>query len=241
MLSVLVLISAQVALPLTPRHAGGISYLVITALGIAGCVFATVTWGLSRVLRVALCTYAATMAIEIAGVRTGVPFGNYSYTRSLQPQLWDVPLLIGLAWFSMLLPAWEVARRITPHRFIRSLMFGAGLMIWDLFLDPMMLGYGFWRFDNPSGWQGVPFSNTFGWFASGAVVSLVPMYLLPERRANNGLAFLYVWMIGFSALGYALPFALDDPEIGVVGTLIALPVLYLALRRRERSWLVSPS
>jgi putative membrane protein len=42
---------------------------------------------------------------EFIGSHTGLPFGRYSYTDLLQPQLGDVPLLIPLAWLMLLPPA----------------------------------------------------------------------------------------------------------------------------------------
>lgn len=235
-ISVLLLASAQIAMPLTDRPAF-LSWVVIVALTASTCTFAAFTWPIRQVLLVALGAFGAGMLIEAVGVRFGVPFGEYSYTRELQPQMAGVPMLVGLAWLAMLLPSWDIARRITGRRWLQAVSCGAALTVWDLFLDPQMIGNGFWFFENPSGWNGVPFSNTVGWFVTGTLLSCIPAFVLDRRTTNNGLAFLYAWMIGFSALGYVIPFALDDPQIGVVGALCAAPLLYLAFYRRPRPWL----
>jgi hypothetical protein len=72
---------------------------------------------------------------------------------------------------------------------------------------------------------------------TGAALSLLPARFFDTRKRNNGLAFVYIWMIGFSALGYVVPFALDDPKIGIVGAVSAAPLLYFAFNKREREWL----
>jgi uncharacterized membrane protein len=214
-----------------------LSWVVIAALAVATCSFALVSWPLRALASVLGGTFLLAMLVEVVGVRLGVPFGEYSYTSSLQPQVLDVPVLVGLAWVAMLVPAWEIARRISSRGWIQAPICGVALVVWDLFLDPQMIGNGFWSFEHPSGWNGVPVSNAVGWFLTGTALSALPIRLLGRCRKNDGLAFLYTWMIGFSALGYIIPFALDDPEIGVVGAICSSPLLYLAWRRRERPWL----
>lgn len=173
------------------------------------------------------------------GIRSGVPFGRYEYTDALRPQILGVPALVGLAWAAMLLPAWELARRITPHRTLQTLVTGIALVVWDLFLDPQMIQNNFWFFSSTSGWQGVPITNAIGWFITGSLLAWIPALLLERNVINNGLAFLYTWMIGFSALGYVIPFALNNPQIGIVGALCAAPLVYLAFGKRDRIWLTS--
>jgi uncharacterized membrane protein len=230
--------SAQIAMPLTDQ-AVFLSYAVVLALLTATCAFACMAWPSGAVFRVLLAVFVLAMAVEAVGIRTGVPFGSYAYSDKLHPQPAGVPVLVGLAWAAMLLPAWDVARRIAPGRWVQAALTGMALVLWDLFLDPQMIGNGFWYFENPSGWNGVPLSNTFGWFITGATLSLLPMRMLDARVSSDGLAFLYAWMIGFSALGYLVPFALDDQEIGAVGVACAAPLLFLAFRRRSRPWLES--
>jgi uncharacterized membrane protein len=238
-ISVLLMTSAQIAMPLINAPVF-LSWVVIAALASSTCTFALLNWGRRRVAAMVSGIFFLAMAIEAVGVHSGVPFGRYFYTSSLQPQVLEVPVLVGLAWVAMLLPAWEIARRITPRSHLRAPLVGLAMTIWDLFLDPQMIGYGFWRFENPSGWNGVPLSNALGWFVAGTVLSLLPMMLLRDGQRNDGLAFLYTWMIGFSALGYLIPFALNDVEIGLVGGLCAAPLLFLAFQRKDRPWLASP-
>lgn len=177
------------------------------------------------------------VAIEAIGVHTGYPFGRYRYTASLQPQVFAVPILVALAWFAMLLPAWDIARRISRRAWLQCLLTGAALAVWDIFLDPQMTRNGFWVFASTEGINGIPVTNTLGWILGGALLAIIPTVLLDRRSVNNGLAFAYVWMIGFSALGFLIPFALDDWRVAITGIVSASPLLYFALGKKERSWL----
>ena len=90
-----------------------------------------------------------TWAIEAIGTATGFPFGSYSYTDHLQPQLLGVPLFIPLAWMMMLPPSWAVAQRLSSSKGkLVFLVLGAlAFTAWDLFLDPQMVKWGLWVWD----------------------------------------------------------------------------------------------
>ena len=49
-------------------------------------------------------------------MRTGLPFGDYSYAGTLGPELLDVPLVVPLAWTMMAYPVLLAARRLTRGR-----------------------------------------------------------------------------------------------------------------------------
>ncbi|MFZ6027996.1 MAG: carotenoid biosynthesis protein [Chloroflexota bacterium] len=166
-------------------HAG-ISFGVLVQVAVV--VFILVqAWGWREALRVVLWVLGLAWVVEFVGSQTGVPFGTYHYTPLLQPQLGHVPLLIPLAWLMMLPPAWAVAERILARRaglwvsqaafvFLAALAFTA----WDLFLDPQMVAWDFWRWEQPGAYFGIPWSNYFGWLlASGLITALVRPRRLP--------------------------------------------------------------
>src|SRR5512141_2772262 len=104
-------------------------------------------WGFARTAKTLLVVSILSYLAELLGSSTGIPFGKYYYSNLLQPQIAGVPLLIPLAWFMMLPPAWAIAEIIAPrsnsrfpiyHVLISALAFTA----WDLFLDPQMVNWG---------------------------------------------------------------------------------------------------
>lgn len=123
-------------------------------------------------------------ASEALGSKTGFPFGAYDYTATLQPQLLGVPLLIPLAWLMMLPPAWAVAQRITGRTsgpvfvIVSALAFTA----WDLFLDPQMVHWGLWVWEEPGLYFGIPLVNFAGWLVvSGLITALARPPALPHK------------------------------------------------------------
>lgn len=149
---------------------------------IAGVVaqFATVMailvqfWGAQRTLRAVAIVLPLTWLIEFVGSTTGLPFGVYHYTDALQPQLGHVPLLIPMAWLMMLPPAWAVATAVSGEanrgRFV--IVSALAFTAWDLFLDPQMVGWGYWIWSNPGLYFGIPLINFAGWILASALVTL---------------------------------------------------------------------
>ncbi len=169
---------------------GGVVLQGLTVILILSDVW---TWG--RTLKTIVIVAVLTWTMEFVGSHTGLPFGRYHYTDRLQPQLGDVPLVIPLAWLMMLPPAWATADLIVGtgmgwFAFISGLAFTA----WDLFLDPQMVRWNFWQWEEKNrstpqieqglgpkaktsvrersrawrrtkrGYFGIPWSNFVGWW-----------------------------------------------------------------------------
>ena len=95
----------------------------------------------------AVAVAATTAIVERVGTRTGVPFGRYEYSGALRPQIAGVPAIVPLAWFAMAVPAREATHAALGGRstaVTRVLVGAAALTAWDLFLDPQMVGEGYW-------------------------------------------------------------------------------------------------
>ena len=130
-------------------------------------------WGARQTLQAVALTLPLAWLVEFVGSKTGLPFGEYHYTELLRPQLGGVPLLIPLAWLMMLPPAWAAAQRIVGAgrnwRFV--LCSAAAFTAWDFFLDPQMVGWGYWVWAQPGGYFGIPWVNFVGWFLSAALIT----------------------------------------------------------------------
>ncbi len=151
----------------------GMSWAVVVQ-AVTVLVILAQAWGWKRTASLlALMTMLAYLA-EFLGSQTGFPFGKYHYTDALQPQWAGVPLLIPLAWWMMLPPSWAVARLIVGERgrlpafaFVAALAFTA----WDLFLDPQMVAWGFWEWETPGSYFGIPLVNYLGWLLVSALIT----------------------------------------------------------------------
>ncbi|MFZ5880107.1 MAG: carotenoid biosynthesis protein [Chloroflexota bacterium] len=168
---------------------------------------------------------------EFIGSHTGLPFGRYSYTDLLQPQLGDVPLLIPLAWLMMLPPAWAAAGLLVPRgpRWLKALTAALAFTAWDLFLDPQMVAWDFWRWYEPGVYFGIPLLNYFGWLLVSFIISYVCM---PGDLPRGSLLAVYVITWVLQSIGQAFFWNLPGPAaFGFVGMgLFAWPALRAHLR-----------
>lgn len=232
--------AAMIATPLLPQ--GGRSRRLLSSVVVVGS-FATTTanavrrWGAPRAATAAAATAAATTAVERIGTQTGVPFGRYAYTPALRPQVLHVPVIVPLAWFAMGLPAREaahaaLAERSTPTR--RIVLGAAALTAWDLFLDPQMVGEGYWVWARRGLYRGIPLGNFAGWFLTSLGVMVALEALLPPSTYDDGFADAdgalvgeYTFMGVMETIGFARYFR--EPVVAVVGGLGMLPVAGAAL------------
>lgn len=210
----------------------------ISAILQASAVFYFVQyqWGFQRTVVVFLIIAILTWGAEFIGHTTGLPFGHYSYTDSLQPQIAGVPLLIPIAWFMLLPSSWVMAQLIVGERDslqkeIQFVLVSAlALTVWDLFLDPQMVAWDFWVWDNPSGYFGIPYINYFGWFL---VAGLVTLAVRPKELEVFPLALIYgiVWFL--QMIGQGIIWQQIGPAI--VGTVAMGSVMLLAYWRSRNS------
>ncbi|NND75318.1 MAG: carotenoid biosynthesis protein [Ilumatobacter sp.] len=243
-LAAIVTVAGMIATPLQPR--GGHARRVLSNVVVSG-LFAVTTanaarrWGSKRALTAAGTIAAATTAVERVGTATGVPFGRYAYTRALQPQVAHVPLIVPLAWFAMALPARDTAHATlgaSSTRATRAVLGSAALTAWDLFLDPQMVGEGYWAWARRGVYRGIPLTNFLGWFATGLAVmsaldTLLPVKVVPGTTATPTHDIrsvgTYAYMGVMETVGFARYFR--DPLVAIVGGVAMLPLAATAVVR----------
>jgi uncharacterized membrane protein len=189
-------------------------------------------WGIRRLLFTFGIVAGLAYCAELLGSSTGIPFGKYYYTGLLQPQLAGVPLLIPLAWMMMLPPAWATGYLIT-QRSGRSLMFIAvsalAFTAWDLFLDPQMVAWDFWRWQEPGIYFGIPLSNYAGWVIVSAGLSLIAN---PRDLPAGPLFLVYAltWML--QTIGQGIFWGQPGPALfGFLGAGLFILLVFVLNRR----------
>lgn len=169
-------------------------------------------WGTRETLRVAALILPLAWLVELTGSTTGLPFGAYHYTAALTPQLGGVPLIIPVAWLMMLPTAWAVAHAIVGEhsgwRFVVTS--AAAFTAWDLFLDPQMVLWGYWVWQEPGGYFGIPWLNFLGWFVAAALITLL---VRPKLPPPIGLLAIYTitWLL--QSVGQALFWNMPGPAL----------------------------
>jgi len=169
------------------------------------------------------------LAAEAVGRATGIPFGDYDYAGSLGWKVLGVPVAIPLAWAMFAYPCLLVGQRLATSALGAAAVGGVALASWDLFLDPMMVAAGHWRFDDVQlslpGSPDVPVSNHLGWLLVG-VAMLGVLQLLGRREADDRVpAALFLWTYASSVLANGAFFG--RPLVALVGAvgmgLVAVP------------------
>ena len=232
---------AMIATPLNSR-AGAVRRVLSTV--VVGGHFVTTAvhtmrrWGVLRGSAAAGTVSVGTAVVERFGSRHGVPFGRYHYTEALRPQIAGVPAIVPLAWFGMAVPARETAhaalgRRSGPAR--RIVLGSVALTAWDLFLDPQMVGEGYWRWARNGLYRGIPVTNFVGWLVTGFGVMAALEVLTPvsSDRADPALVGEYAFMATMETLGFAAFF--KDRTVATVGGAAMLPLAVTAMWRLWRA------
>lgn len=238
---------AMVATPLARRGGGTrrvLSSVVVTSMAVTTAARAVQRWGAPRTSAALGAVAVGTAVVERVGTRTGLPFGRYHYTPALRPQVGGVPAIVPLAWFAMAVPAHHTAHAVLGRHSspaARIVLGSAALTAWDLFLDPQMVGEGYWRWHRLGRYRGIPLTNFVGWFVTGLGVMAALELLLPPEADGSGAADAmlvgeYAFMASMETVGFAAFFR--DRLVATVGGVAMLPLAAAGVRRVavERHW-----
>lgn len=167
----------------------GMTYMgaLVLVLGFLGALFAV--WdvaGRARAVRAAIWIVGFTLAIELFGAWTGIPFGKHAYGTDLGWRVFGlVPFTIPLSWFLMLYATMGLSLRAGLGRVGTVLLATVGLLAWDVLMEPAMsAAYPFWIWRDTGLWHGMPLANWMAWATIGPLIGL--MYCRATGR--DGLA-----------------------------------------------------
>lgn len=206
-LPALAVVGLQVPYPLVPGHARNVLTVVtVVVFALVSTGYAFVSRGAPYAMVLVAVAGVGGFAVEALGVHTGFPFGRYRYDGGLGPALFDVPVVVGLAWLMMAHPCVVVAERVARNAVARVAAAAVGLAGWDVFLDPQMVDARHWHWSDPSphlpGVDRIPLSNLGGWLLVATVVSLVLVVASRSREfaGEKPVVALWVWVWLSSAL-----------------------------------------
>ena len=232
-------VAAQIGYPLV--HGSARDHDTIAIVVLIGTAMLGHAYRCGVLWPVAAITVLGGFGVEQLGVQTGFPFGRYTYTGSLGPRLWGVPVVIALAWPMLAWAAALVAHRLVHRRAARIAVGAWALATWDLFLDPQMVAAGHWHWRHPSphlpGVPDVPLTNYAGWLAVSMLMSAALQAVLDRRdHSPRGVPIpLYLWTWASSTLALAAFLHLGAAAAwgGVAMGTVAVPLI-ASLRRARR-------
>ena len=231
------LVAAQVAYPRLPARRRGTATAGVLGLMLATSAAEAVEARGRRGAALLGTAAGIASAVEVVGVRTGRPFGEYAYSDRLGPRAGGVPLVVGVPWALMARPAWVVAGLIDSRPSRRVPLAAGALTAWDVFVDPRMVADGYWEWPGGGRYEGVPLSNFAGWFATGTLVFAV--WAAQQRGQSptlhedgDGALAFYVWTWAGETFANAVFWR--QPRVAVAGALamgaFAVPALWRRMR-----------
>ncbi|WP_405498607.1 carotenoid biosynthesis protein [Nocardia sp. NBC_00511] len=209
----MLLVLVQISYPLT--HGVGrdrVTVVVVLLSAATALTHAAVTRGVRWAAGLLVIVSGIGFGSEVLGVATGFPFGCYEYASGrLGPELFEVPLVVPLAWTGGLYPVWVVAGLLSRSAAGRVSLTAAGAVGWDLFLDPQMVADRQWQWSSSvaglPGLEQIPVINYLGWF--GVALVMAGLLEIWDRTApDTGAArWVPVAVFGWTWLGSTLAHA----------------------------------
>ncbi len=177
-----------------------VSITWVTLLLVTGAVFLFHRDWNAKTVGWFLFIAVSSFLLEVYGIRTGIPFGDYRYDRALGMEVEGTPLIIGINWLFLVYASHDWAGKLSRTAVGRVLA-GCLLMVgYDAVMEWVAPVMRMWHFDGPY----PPLSNFAAWFAAAAVYH-TGFELLGIRtdnlpaRALFGLQFLFFLLIGLYA------------------------------------------
>ena len=232
-------IGGQIIWLLATPARDALTILTVVTFFLASVTHAWITRGWLWTLGYVAIAAGVGWGMEAIGVRTGLPFGRYSYAETLGPTLLGVPVVVMLAWAMMAYPCLLAARRLSRTR-AGVIVFGSWLLAaWDLFLDPQMVSEGHWTWESPDpglpGIPGIPLTNYLGWVLT-AVIIMTLLERLPTTKwtADGVPTLMLLWVYCSNVLANAVFFGRPWVALwgGVIMGIVVLPWAWITWTRR---------
>ena len=183
--------------------------------------------GLNRSLALLGSVAVFAFIIESIGILTGFPYGGFEYSEFLGAKLFGLaPWTLPFAFIPLVLGSAYIASEIRKDAWWIPLS-TAFLVGTDLVLDPAITNVGYWVWDTPGVYYGVPFTNFLGWILSGFIASsIVYGYLrkeIKEGKLRSGLvSSLFLNLVFFTAINMYL--------VQIIPGVLGLIGIYYVLR-----------
>ena len=171
-------------------------------------------WKRPRLLIFLTSAFVFTVAVEAAGVATGLVFGEYHYGDALGPTLLGVPPIIGLVWCLVVVGSISLSLRLCQRRAVALFLAPLFCVMFDMVLERGAVFLGYWTWENGGCVAtAVPLLNYAAW----AVISflLTAVFLLLRIDVTSRLPAANV-IIQFVFFAIIVLFALLTGETSIL-------------------------
>ncbi len=155
-----------------------------------------------------LCFLGGIIA-ELIGVHTAKLFGEYRYGDVLGLKIRDVPLMIGINWFIVMLGSGRLVGSLSENfrtfreapKWVRILALSIDAaciaVVFDWIMEPVAIKLGFWQWGNDGS---IPFYNYVCWFLVSLLLQVFYQGLMGETRNKFALHLLMIQAMFFLIL-----------------------------------------
>jgi bisanhydrobacterioruberin hydratase len=130
--------------------------------------------------------------VEVAGVLTGVVFGEYSYGSALGFKILGTPPLIGLNWLMLIYAVYLMMNRLRLHVILKIFLGATLMVVYDIIMEPVAINLDMWS------WGGgdIPIQNYIAWFVI-SVIMLSIFYMARMKYVNKVASALFFIQMAF--------------------------------------------
>ncbi len=116
--------------------------------------------GRKKILIPFLLIFLTGFIVEVAGVKSGLIFGPYSYGKGLGIKLFETPLLIGLNWLFLVYCTVIITEELKINNILKLITASLLMVFYDLILEQMAPALDMWSFEGGT----APVRNYISWF-----------------------------------------------------------------------------
>lgn len=233
-------------------------FLVLCVSIILLFLHAIYTLGKARALFFIFLAAAIGFISEILALKTGVIFGGYYIYRASEFMIYGVPWQVVFFWAVFIYIGYCITtsflywlKKDKPNYkkknflllILLILLDGLFVVAIDLFMDPLQVHAGSWRWLTGGPYYGIPIGNFVGWFF--VAVAVTGIYRLFEYfNIDKSIEFdkkiFLVPVFGYGALYFSFAMSAINAQffsLAVIGSFLMLPVvisnLFLFLRWKQ--------
>ncbi len=134
--------------------------------------------------------------VEVAGVHTGLIFGNYWYGASLGFKVVHVPVVIGVNWVILVYAMTCWLGKLGLSGVWRAILGAVLLTALDWVMEPVAVSLDFWQWQQNT----IPVRNYIGWFGTSFTLLLLSGQLEPKWKNKLAGSVLLIELLFFVIL-----------------------------------------
>lgn len=143
-------------------------------------------------------TFLAGYLIEVIGVNTTYPFGEYDYGEVLGFKIFNTPPMIGVNWLLLVYASASFINRFLGDGplLLKSFIGGMILLLLDFLIEPVAIELGFWEWEA----ENIPLQNYISWFLIAFGMHIFCFKKIGQQTNKVALVLLILQFLFFGIL-----------------------------------------